>query len=1249
MGPNTPEQPQKKSNQEQARAAVEQILAEIRMSYQNEVARINQIQNADERIRQRALLDQRKIDEFKSKVSEQINRDTTDTGKADRPEDKQEKGKDAKHIFLEAKALGDEGVKIGDKKSQLIVDKIVENIKNGQITDQGALVLERNIGKDLIDGIVFSKKNEPLSDFENHLKISYEVDPQAVAPLLRTLGANQDVFGYEGTPQDFINKIGMSTPENGQQGALTPEQQQQLMEEMGQSRDRRFGPDGGYYETRFTDAQKDLIATFYSPEKFVDYIERLSNGDKQGGNFLTPEQVQERKQEITNNVKKYYANEKNHKDPNDLENGGLEKQVEKHWGEEVSKMMEWNISDVINQLFLELQQKSPNKFYEQIMQEDIFQGPGMIQKRIQAAINALMTEVSQIEKGDSELAKRMKKLNLYEQEADRSFIEERGKEDDLNKKIYPRIKPLTYAKNIKLTEFVRHIYKTIDHTISKAEYFHNSRAIYGQPPGKEGFYAQLGGFAEQLKGSEIDEIMLLPDGQYIMQAYQLYEKMLQEDFAQLDHRHRPDQLSTKLERVNSDIEEQVFDQLKKFYPDLTDERLRNIVNSGVGISRGIFLTESEQSAYADPIDSEGKGMLASYSTNDAASLNVFNPMHTILRWQGERNLNSLYFMPVGGQKGPWDHHKAWNNMAKYMDSLLVGHGRGVTEKGGLPEELFFDSLMDIGNVGGPGKRKGWRMKHSLEGHFIYDSDGTIDAPETFKAMEAIGYEAIYNFVQMKQAGIDIMKATEKSVNGQSDVRERKELFKYIFRRYFSKDPKNFQESEFDDYWANLKIKGEKKALDKIKKEGSLSKVEGWEVKSLEEQITLETSNLFMDNMLAHYVAVRFPTKFLRIDKNRLHPDGISHWEKIWRQFKAKGWEREHFDKVMKDMCMTEMLLRRQISERIRDNIEFDQKWKLNEIDKINDLPFRLDEDKIRELLSINKPKDKNKSGQLKTEKEINDVIELFQSLKEDFKEDDFLDEEGIKRINNYTFTFGLEDTDISLMAFRATGPRMVARAIKDVGSIETDVIPWITQMPLVLNEIAINGKHDFSPIIEYMRKAQVAIEGVNGVPATYKHMYKIAGTVINYFKKDAMAKPLFGLFKLGQKNSIAAEYAGRSTAVWEWDSRDIDRFCVALESYRLLPHNAYDLQKVEKGKFAGGQLENIWLINPITKKPFKTPFKKRHVDWEDNADKLRKDHGGDFKAIFMDYVWQFAPLAIAFLLWKYIKDAMDEASGKKKQ
>lgn len=1254
MGPNnTPEQtPPEKSMQDQAelaRVTAERIAAEVRNSLNEEFAVLNDIKDEGERIKQRALLEQKAAEKYRTVIKEQIAVNTAETGQTDKPEDVKKKADNAKKNFLLIKELDNNKVNVVDRKSQALVDKIVEKIKSGEITDRDAIDIERNLGKQLLDGVVFSDPKGQASSSEEGFKNLLQVNQHAAIPLIGNIIDNPETYGT--TAENFKQKIGIQTPENNQQGNLTPEQQQMLEEAQGENSPNAFIRDKiSYYQSRFTNEQLDLISTFYSPEAFVDYMERLSNGDENGNgkNFRKPDEIQNKKKEIEHHIKEYYEKNNKNFEPGD----SLEKQVEKHWGEKISEEMYRRVSDVVNQLFIELQQKPAHEFFDQIMQQDPFQGPMMIRTKIQSAINSLMTKVDQIErgKGDTQLAERIKKLNLYRHAAKKTEVEERASinEKDLNKKVYPGLKPIPYGQDIKMGEFIEQINLTVDHTISKTKYFHDARAIYGHPPGKEGFYHQLGEFAEQVKGTEIDEIMLLPDGQYILEANHLYDKMLQEDFARMDHKHRPDQLTNQLERVNSGVEQEVIDIFEKYYPELTRQRVKNIVNSAVGISRGITLTESETSAYADPVDSEGKGMVASYSTNDAGSLNVFNPMHTIMRWQGEHNLSLAYFMPVGGEKGPWDHNKALKNMAKYKDSYLVGRGRG-TDKEALPK-TFADAMMDIGSVGGPGKRKGWRMKHSLEGHFVRDPDGSINAPKTFRAMEAIGYEAIFNFVQNKQVGVDLMKATEKT--DPKNVQERREFFRYVYERYFHEgDKSSFQESELDNYLSKLQIRGEEEALKQIKKNGSLSAGEGWEIKSFEEEVAFQTTQLFMENMLTHYVAARLPTKLLRIDKNRNSKDGISHWEKIRREFSS--WTRGDFDKSMKDLTVAEMLLSKEISKKIRNEISFDENWTLDRINEIDDgkLSYRLNENKIRKLLSKN-----DRGEEFIKEDEIEKAIKVFRKIRESYKEEEkgiaFLDGEGTKRRQEFTFTFGMEDTDFSLMAFRGTGPRMVARAIKDVASIENTVLPWIWNMPTVLNEIAINGKHDFSKIIEYMRAAQKAITDINGVPDTYKHMYQMAGTVINYFKKDGRAKPLFGLFGIGKRNSMAAEYAGRSTAVWEWDSRDIDRFCVALESTSLLKNKPYDLQKTEEGKFVGGKLEDRWISNRFTRLFTKKPIKfgkKRHIDYEYNALRLRKEHGADWKAITWDMVNQFLPLAMAFLLWKYIKDAMDEAGGKKKQ
>ena len=112
-----------------------------------------------------------------------------------------------KRIFLEVKYLSDKEVNVVDKKSQVIVDKIVEKIKAGEITDQGALAIERNLGKQLIDGVVFSKPGEQLSSTEEGFKNLLQVDPQTANQLLGAVAANPETYGT--TAENLIQKLGL--------------------------------------------------------------------------------------------------------------------------------------------------------------------------------------------------------------------------------------------------------------------------------------------------------------------------------------------------------------------------------------------------------------------------------------------------------------------------------------------------------------------------------------------------------------------------------------------------------------------------------------------------------------------------------------------------------------------------------------------------------------------------------------------------------------------------------------------------------------------------------------------------------------------------------------------------------------------------------------------------------------------------------------------------------------------------------
>lgn len=990
-------------------------------------------------------------------------------------------------------------------------------------------------------------------------------------------------------------------------------------------RERAFNYDREQYYGRFTQDQQDFLHVLYSPTTFKEYVEDKIN-DPRG-----EEKKEEYKEKYKVSITKIFQEQE--KDiPDEQE---LNRLVDNRWRQQVSQNIEVELGKVMNQLLLRLQQEGGNKSYDELAQEDFMRGIRATENQIRNALITLQSSLAGLEK-DPKYSKEITDIKLYKFFDRGHYIEEREKIIDPEKPEekrnlpYWRLYPLLQPKEISLKDFALQLSFDMDHLLDQRNYLHDARVVFNHPPGEHGFYSGLGGYAEKYKGTDVDEMMLLPDGNLSLEAFHLYEKYLEEDFASLDWKHRPTEFTNELEYVNSQLEREIIAQMKLEYgDDVSEERIKAAVNIGVGLARGVFLTEPEKSSYADPVDNEGKGMIASYGTNDAGALNAFNPLHVELRWQGEHHMFMYYFMPIGGEKGPWDHKKMWDNMGNYLDSYYKGNAK-------LPENLFINEMIGVTKAGGPFKRKGWRMEKSLEGHYRYmeEDKSKVDALESFKAMDYIGYEAVADFLNIdnKRMGMEILKAKE----GTFLAGKRREFFKYVYAQYFEK----FDGADFDSYMAELRKSGEKEALKVVRGEAKgRSKDKGTTpAGSWEEQVELETSKIFFDRALVREIALRFPSKFLRIDRGRFEADGISRWYKIQKELNMG---RDDFNAAMKDFVFTETLLRKEISQMIKDQLRFDPTLDLN---KVKITYESLNETTIERLLKQTKGVGKD-DKLLMTPERIEKVKEIYHAIRKNFLNGEFLNGKAIDAVNAYPFSFGVEDTDLGLMAFRGTGPRMVARAIKDTGILEEGAIPAIKNLGRMLNIMAIDGKHDFSPILEAMIKARNAFNEVHGTGDDYNFNYKLATAVIQYFKKDSMAKPLFGLFRVGKRNSMAAEYAGRSTAVWEWDSRDIDRFCVALESHRILPKTAFDMFEVRK---KGGEYENRYWINPFTKKAFKTPFKKQKVNFEYNAARLRKEFGGDWKAITFDMINQFGPLALGFLLWQYFKKAMEEAEGKKK-
>src|SRR3990167_9416876 len=136
----------------------------------------------------------------------------------------------------------------------------------------------------------------------------------------------------------------------------------------------------------------------------------------------------------------------------------------------------------------------------------------------------------------------------------------------------------------------------------------------------------------------------------------------------------------------------------------------------------------------------------------------------------------------------------------------------------IENPLLIDFMLDIGNVGGPSKRRGWRIYYSTEGHFVFKPDeetgkptGKVDVLKTWQAIENIGYELCYDFIFIKRAGKDFLKAKyEKS-------QEKKEFFKYLYENYFMSDSTKFNESNLTSFLDGLDGKAKELAGLRLKR------------------------------------------------------------------------------------------------------------------------------------------------------------------------------------------------------------------------------------------------------------------------------------------------------------------------------------------------------------------------------------------------------------------------------------------------
>ncbi len=1096
-------------------------------------------------------------------------------------------------------------------KSTELIKKLGEKISLDDIKDQTAPYLY-----DLLLGITNGtiKSSEDLSDKVKELSNDIRYNSPGLFKKLQDAGVDyakesgheekdaKQMFGVqeatEGTKQDYEN----------QRKAAEVQLTKQTFDRFWQE----------YYSSYFSEGKdKNLIQSLYSPEEFIKYY-----------------------QTVQGEVARDYKN---------LDAEGIAKKA--------SSEMEVRTSLLFAKLYTKLDHESPKEYFQSIEQADVMRGIIPVKEELKRRINRLASDLHHY--------KPAKDVVFYRQlEEDKVTDAIDVGEGNLKprSRLILKLKPTVSDGG----DFAHYLDQIADHYIDARRYTHNARAILLRPgePGKS-FYTQLAHFAGETSTLDFDQMMLLPDNDIFQSAFGLYNKMIEQGFANTDWRHSSAMFMPKPNQHLTQIEERVLNQLKAMFadrPEIDEPRLQAALTMAVGASRGMFLTEQEMSAHADPhLDEKGKSTFTSYYHQDATALMAFNPQHLLYRFSGgPQLLDPIFFLPLAsfkkGSQAFNNHHALWDKARLYKKSFLEGREK-------LPEKTFFDMLDNIGLIGGPMQRKGWRSQWQFDSLYVNDKiemkdkKGTVKIADkinfvkSFKYFENIGYELLQDYVT-KLDFLDGGFAKVRDTPGLDEptkrlVNQKKELFEYIFEKYFDKDPKDLR-----TYLDGIRKTKKDEVVGKIRK-GLISP------KNIDDEVEGEVSKAFLDRMLARVITKRLPSKILCMDRDRLSKNGISRYRQVMMDMGLEG-QFDSFETIMQDMILAEQMMRKNVSTQMRALREANSPNK-EDYAKIN---YEMTEESIKSLLGPLIGKNKM------TQERLDNVLKLFGHIQEKYgRNDEFINKELVPFFKNggaidreSKYTIALDETDLSFIPFRGGGETVLARSIRDIASVEENVSKPITELVKKLRMMAIDGKKDFGPILEIITKVHMALDGIIGPVYANEMSSKLAAMTVMYMKKDTQARGFMGIFGVGKFNSMAAESAGKKVGIWEWDSTDTDRWYTALEARALIPGTPYNIAQEPTP-------EPVYITIPFIRTPVKLPdkietsklgaffgitlpdiplFTRRHHDWTAWSKQEREKFGGTKYDMVFDILNRYLPLMLALILFKQMKDALEDSEGKKK-
>ncbi len=930
-----------------------------------------------------------------------------------------------------------------------------------------------------------------------------------------------------------------------------------------------------YFKSFFSDDPEDrrVIEAMYSPDKMKGYI-------------------QERKTKVAEEY------ETSHGQP------ATDDDIWRLTSEDVEREIVLRFS----KLYLRVDKQRPNEPFEQIAaQGGLYDSIQIVQIQMLRALEQLGEKISrmtpaeyQSQFGDMKFFRRFSKQDLDE----KVIVKQKEVKDAKGHVIQPaeektvrryRIQPAAGIQQLEnIQSFLDDVHTMVEHEVATRSYLHNVKLAFQRPAGQGGFWSGLAGYAEQMPATDIDSMMHLPDNNLFMSAYRLYVKYLEEEFALVDWRHQPNMFSPDFFNNKTAIEQKVRSDLRRLFPELQSEmnwRLDRAMSMGIGLAKGVLLTEVEIAAFAEPHQhfENGKATFTSIYTNDAAATAALNPQHHFLRWQTESaKKGPLIFLPLigmGGKidksfmRGHWDHRALWQSAQKFRDSYLNGQSSFSDRPDG--EMLFIDFMPNFGKVGGYFTRGGWRASHEIEGSLHYTmnekDERIIDALKSWKALENVGYEALIPLV------------------GAEGFSYTPELRQYLFDKYINAGGASGM--TLDSY-----------------------------LHSLPEN---KRDEYFVNHVFAHLLMQRIPTKLIRMERDRQSKEGIRAWEHVRMRMGVDG---TRMNSLMQNLMMVESKVREETSERMNKALQ--EMGGVQDLSQLEIHDYMVDGNRIRTILQ--------RAGI--EEADIADTVRLHQSIRDFLLEgrvgNRYIDTFATQlKDKKFPFAVGVEEVDPSFLALRAAGQRVLPRALGDTGKVETVVYSKMVEYINSLQAISLDPKHDIHKMLHTLHEMHETIESIHGHDRAGQIVASMASLTIAYFKKDSMAKNwLTKAGTIGRPNSLAAEFAGTFRGVWEWEVAEIDNFIFELERMKLLPKDALDL-----GIESDVVIQDKKFLGII---PYKKTVSQQRHHYLTGKD-LRESFGATHGDMTSEFLAKFIPAALGYMIFAAISKALKEESGKK--